>query len=85
MLSVSVRPKRPRYDKCNRTKRFRGTIRHNVDVDDDQWEIATRIGEMMQPPMKPSVLIHWLLDEGLKREWEAAIAAGAIVVDNPKP
>lgn len=83
MLSVPVRPKRPRYDKRNRAKRFRLTVRHNIDVDDNQWEIATRLGEMMRPPMKPSVFMHWIVDEGLQREWEAAIAAGAIVVDNP--
>lgn len=45
--------------------------------------MACRLADTMQPPMVPSELIRWLFSEGLKREWEAAIAAGAIVVEEP--
>lgn len=64
-------------------RRYRQTARHTIDIDDDQWIAASKLAEVMKPKSKPSLVLQWLLDEGLKREWEAAIAAGAIVVEEP--
>lgn len=66
-------------------RRFRCSRRHNFDVSHEQWMMAAQLAASMRPPMKIGPLINWILDEGLKREWEAAIAAGAIVVEKPEP
>lgn len=74
-----------KYRKAVKQRRFHPINggRHLVEVSQEEWEMACRLADQMQPPMIPSQLIRWLFDEGLKREWEAAIAAGAITVEKP--
>lgn len=38
----------------------------------------------MRPPSSVSAVMQWLLDEALKREYEAAVKAGAIVLEEEK-
>lgn len=57
--------------------------RHMVEASPVQWEIACKLADNMRPPMRPSELIRFLFGEALQREWEAAIAAGAITVEKP--
>lgn len=85
-MSSEVAPKRPypRIGPRRPYRQFHQSRRHSVNLDDEQWEMGTKIAASMRPPSSVSAVMQWLLDEALKREYEAAVKAGAIVLEEEK-
>ena len=85
MPQPAVDSQAPKYRKPIKRRTFHPINggRHLIEVSQEEWEMACKLADQMRPPMNPTHLIRWIIDEGLKREWEAAIAAGAIVVEEP--